>query len=377
MPWAKTKITGVRAIVIFIAAVLALTTNSAGANAQPVDIQGTASVAYDGGSHVDDKTRQQAIKLAEIDAMNRYASNFSAAQFKLYQGAERSILDNIGNYVSQPTIVEEGIKKDVKQYYVVIRTSANTNLINAALSSGAGSAANAANAPTRKIAISFLFAARATASVKQFDARVTSVQGNKNDQAAKQSERLAGGTGTLVSSSSGMSETTTGGNTVLQADQETYSVLSPEDVNAAMSQVFSDSGFDVYDYRDVNTQCGGAKPDLLYSSFSTSDTLSPDLRKSAFDSAKKCQVNTFATGTLDVGLQDTDPVTGQKRVYVSVRMQVNDLSAILPKLLASVGPVQYSGLGPTQDVARRNALINAATEAAKEISNQLKSKGMN
>jgi hypothetical protein len=60
-----------------------------------------------------------------------------------------------------------------------------------------------------------------------------------------------------------------------------------------------------------------------------------------------------------------------------VRAQLNDLSGALPRVLASVGPVQYSGLGPDQQVAGRNALINAASEAAKEISNQLRSKGLN
>ena len=54
-------------------------------------------------------------------------------------------------------------------------------------------------------------------------------------------------------------------------------------------------------------------------------------RKAVFDSAKKCGVNTFAIGTLDIGLQDTDPVTGQKRVYVSLRTQINDLSSMLPR----------------------------------------------
>jgi hypothetical protein len=148
-------------------------------------------------------------------------------------------------------------------------------------------------------------------------------------------------------------------------------------MNATMSQVFSDSGFEVYDYRDVSAQCGGVAPESVYKVFSTSDILSRELRKSAFDAAKRCTANTFATGTLDIGLQDTDPVTGQRRVYVSVRAQVNDVSGPLPRLLASVGPVQYSGLGPDQQVAMRNALINAASEAAKEISNQLKSKGLN
>ena len=75
-------------------------------------------------------------------------------------------------------------------------------------------------------------------------------------------------------------------------------------------------------------------------------------------------------------MQDTDPVTGEKRVYVSVRSQVLDLSGMLPRILASVGPVQYAGLGPDQQVAMRNALQSAAKEVASSISDQLKSKGM-
>jgi hypothetical protein len=373
MFWAKVKLPHVAALVT-TAAMMAV---AGAAMAQPVEIQGMASMAYSGSGHVDDKTRQQVLKLAEADAMNRYSASFSPSQFKLYQGAEKNILDNIGDYLAQPTVVEDGIKKDSGQYYMVIRTTVNTNRLDAALAPGSGGGAAASVAPSRKITISFLFAARAATSVKQFDARVTKVVAGQTEGKAQQTQKLSGGTGSLTSSTSGSAQITVGGNTVRQADQEAYDVSSPEDVNAAMSQVFSDSGFESYDYRDVNAQCGGAKPEMLYSAFSTSDSLSADLRRSVFDAAKKCQVNTFATGTLDMGLQDTDPVTGQKRVYVSVRMQVNDLSGALPRLLASVGPVQYSGTGPSQDVAGRNALINAATSAAKEISSQLKSKGMN
>ena len=120
----------------------------------------------------------------------------------------------------------------------------------------------------------------------------------------------------------------------------------------------------------------GVKPELLYKVLATSDQLPGDLRKSAFTAAKNCQVNTFATGTLDVGFPITDPVTGQPRVTVSVRVQMYDISGMIPKSLASVAPIQYAGLGSDPDVARRNALNAAATEAAKEISNQLKSRGM-
>jgi hypothetical protein len=77
-----------------------------------------------------------------------------------------------------------------------------------------------------------------------------------------------------------------------------------------------------------------------------------------------------------VGLSDTDPVSGMKRVFVSTRAQVWTLEKRLPKNVASVGPVQFSGLGPDAQVATRNALNLAAEEAAKEIVAILNSKGI-
>ena len=108
-----------------------------------------------------------------------------------------------------------------------------------------------------------MFVARSTSSVREFDARVTKVEKNDNNKSAKQTESLSGGRATLIfhSISSDTTANTTGGSTLRQADQSTYVVSSPEDMNAAMSQVFSDGGFDVYDYRDVSSQCAGMKPE--------------------------------------------------------------------------------------------------------------------
>jgi hypothetical protein len=87
-------------------------------------------------------------------------------------------------------------------------------------------------------------------------------------------------------------------------------------------------------------------------------------------------VNYFAVGTLDVGLNDVDPVTGNQRVHVSVRGQVWDISKKLPRRIASVGPVQYAGLGPDPEVAMRNALRLSASQSAKVIVDQLNAKGL-
>jgi hypothetical protein len=219
--------------------------------------------------------------------------------------------------------------------------------------------------------LSFLFVARSVASVKAFDARRTDVR--KSDMSASESSNFEAGS----VSESRTDTLTTGGNTVQQADQTEFSVSSPDDVNAAMLQIFSDNGFEVSDYADVSAECPGVAPEKLYAAFRSAQTLPRELRKSAFDAARKCSINTFATGTLDIGLKQTDPVTGQFQVFVSVNTQVFAINAKLPKVIASVGPIQYSGLGPDQTVATRNALIKAAQEAANAISDQLKAKGVN
>ena len=228
-----------------------------------------------------------------------------------------------------------------------------------------------------KVAISFLYVARETSSVRQYDDRVTTVDTESNTKKADQSEGVSGGKARYDSNDSSSTVRESGGSRLKQADKATYQVTSPENINTAMSQIFAGSGFDVYDYRDVSESCNGLNPSVIYKSFANSDELPRDIRKQAFDAARRCGVIVFATGTLDIGMQDSDPVTGNVRVFVSVRSQVFDLSNTLPRVLASVGPIQYSGMGPQRDVAMRNALQNAATEAAKSISDQLNSRPVN
>lgn len=341
--------------------------------AEIVDVQGTASVPYNGGmfsNKVDNAVRENVLQLAEVDALNRYSAGLSAAKFQLYQRAEAEIKAHLTNYISQPVVLEEGFKKNEKSYYVVVRVSVNTNQIDDTINhSGSGNSSAAAS--QAKVAISFLFVARTTSAIKQFDVRRTQVDVSSERISGHQSSSVSEKNASLTSTANHETTVTTGGNRVRQADVVSYAVTSPEDMNTTMSQVFSANSIDVYDYRDVSAQCGGTKPEIAYAAFSNADILSGELRKGVFGAARKCGVTIFATGTLDIGMQDTDPVSGMVRVYVSVRTQVNDVSGTLPRTIASVGPVQYSGLGPDAQVAQRNALILAAKEAAQEISSQL------
>jgi hypothetical protein len=76
-------------------------------------------------------------------------------------------------------------------------------------------------------------------------------------------------------------------------------------------------------------------------------------------------------------MADTDPVSGLKRVYVSVNAKVWNIEKRLPRKVASINSSPFAGLGPDSVVAKKNALKKAATRAAKNIVDQLNAKGLN
>jgi len=305
------------------------------------------------------------------DALTRHVAAMNPAKARMFSAVEEQIRQNIANYFLTHQEISKAIEG--KEVVVVLRAAVDTNKLDSAMgASGPGVRGPASGGGSaRKISLSYLFVARKAVAVKSFDTRRTQVQ--KSDMNASESSNFQAGS----VSESRMDSVTTGGNTVVQADQSEYAVSSPDDMNAATLQIFSDNGFDVYDYADVSAECSGIAPEKLYAVFKTEQTLPRDLRKAAFDAARSCSVNTFAMGTLDVGIKQMDPVSGMVQVSVSVNSQVFDINSRLPKVIASVGPTHYSGLGPDETVATRNALTKSAQEAANAISDQLKSKGIN
>lgn len=211
---------------------------------------------------------------------------------------------------------------------------------------------------------SFLFLARKTSSVTEHDDTRTDFREQVNTTPGR------------VGLVTGKQKVTIGGNTVKREDDVRYSVTSSQDIDAAMGEVFTNAGIEYGAYEDVMMSGGGPDPKVIQAQFATADDMSPQIRSRIFAAARKCNVRYFSIGTIDIGLRDVDPVTGNKRVYVSVRAQLWDISPLIPRKIGSVGPVQFSGLGPDQSVAGRNALIIAAKETAITLTEQLNAKGV-
>lgn len=208
----------------------------------------------------------------------------------------------------------------------------------------------------------FLFMARQQASVKMFDDTRRSFRERTNTTPGQ------------IGFVTGSQSQTTGGSTEKTADQVTYTLLSSQDIDSAMGEVLTVAGIEYAAYDDVMVAGNGPDPVVIKAEFVHKDDMSAIMRAKVIAAARDAEVKYFATGTIDVNMSDVHPITGSKRVYVSVRANLWDIEPLIPRKVGAVGPVQFSGLGPDQSVASRNALIVAAKETAAILVEQLNAK---
>lgn len=346
------------------------------AQAEPVEVKGSVTVPYSKGffsSGPDDKSYQAALNEAKLAAWNLYTAGFNDAKMKLYMKNKESILKQLDQYVQNLKIIDKSTDKDSKTINLVIRAMINESAVDAAL----GSTSEAVKQGTGKGSqFVFMFLSRQASSTKVYDDKRINVKLEEASTGSADKSIDTDNASASTSKTQSSSKTTTGGSVERKKAKTVYEVASSQDIDAAMGGVLSTGGFEVISYDDVVANCGGADRKVIATEFSSSDDMSTETRKSAINASRDCEVSLFATGTMDIGVQDTDPVSGNRRVFVSVRGQVWNIENKLPRKVASVGPIQFSGLGPDEEVAKRNALTQAAKEAGKAIVDQLNVKSI-
>jgi hypothetical protein len=344
--------------------------------ADTVDVKGVVVVPYNNGwlsSKPDDRSNQDAMRQAKLEAWKLYTAKFNDAKMKSYLINKDKFEKNIDQYIQNISIVDKEVDKDSKSIKLVVRATVNETAVDATIGSMSQASKQATGKGTPFV---FLFVSRTASSIKTFDDKrinITKKEKNSaNEDRSQQSEEIDASS----SKSMEIDKTTSGGSVERKKSKTKYEVSSSQDIDSAMGDVLSTSGFEVISYDDVVANCGGVDKTHVSQEFMQFDDMSTETRKSVINASRDCEVSIFATGTLDVGVQDTDPSSGNKRVIVSVRGQVWNIENKLPRKIASVGPVQFSGLGPDDIVAQRNALNLAAKEAAKVIVDQLNLKGI-
>lgn len=357
--------------------------------AQVQQAKGKASVTYQGWSvSADDKARAtlaaqlKAVEFYYAEAGQSEAENFDAIREKIIASPDRYILDS--------TVLAEEEAKDKKQYTVTVRVALNVaNLRNAVKSNSAVvKGGTAARSP-----LAFMFVSRQVESTRSFDDRVykrvdekadvkgklqVSEKGSEGESFGRGQINTNASTSTSVNGSMQRSASIeTGGSTTRRASESTFRLLPSANLGQVFTSNFTRAGFKVSEAAMVEPYTGGQfKVATVENDYKSGMDLKPATLASLVSGMRVAQIPYVALGTLDVGLADTDANTGLMRVAVTVNAKLLDISQTIPDTIASVGPVQYAGVGPTEEEARGNALKLAANNAARELTSQITNLGV-
>ena len=159
------------------------------------------------------------------------------------------------------------------------------------------------------------------------------------------------------------------GSVVKNSEGVAYRVYNPSEIDTKVTEVFNKASFDVVPAYEVNII-----PEQFAYDFATINEISSSTQKEATNIAREAGLDFLAVGMLDIGREETDPVTGQYKIYVKVNGYIIDLRKKFAVKICSVGPLQYSGLGENPSVAKTNALIDASTKASLDLVDQLRVK---
>lgn len=336
--------------------------------ADRVEVKGVGTYTFDGKLFTPEKPTEGEKQLGLGEAKKSAWKGFVAKQNPSLQQLifknEQHFIENLDRYVVDAVILDASKDPNTKTLTVVARVAFNDFAVSQ-YAQQVSTGNNAAAARSTDSTFAFLFMARKQASVKQFDERRTDVQ-----KFTTASTRAADG---AVTNEAVLQS---GGNSLRKEDEITYAVTSSQDVDTAMNEALSTSGIEPVSYDDIVGTCKGPEPKSFRNEYVSADEMSPKTRAAVFAAARACEVRYFATGTVDSGAPARDPVSGGVQVFVSVRAQLLDLSQKLPRKVGSVGPKTFSGLGPDQSVATRNALVAATKETAKIFADQLNAKGI-
>ena len=360
------------------------------AHAQVQQARGKATVAYTGRSLSPD-VKAKALQGAQLKAVEFYYAEAGESESANFDAMRAKIIENPDRYILDTTVLSEDDNAGSKAYTVAVRVSLNVaNLRN---DMKAGSAVGKATRSERS-ALAFLFVSRETDSIKSYDPRVTkraeltqtadarlatTDKGREGESVRRGSVSTNDARTRTASASLDRSVTLeTGGTTTRRSAESTYRLFPSANLNQIFTQTFSRAGFKVNEASLVEPYTGGRfRVAQVEDDYKVGNDLKSATMQSIVVGMRNAQIPYIALGTLDVGLSDADPATGMRRVAVTVNARMLDLTAQpIPDTIASVGPVQYAAVGPTDDEARTNALKLAANNAARELTSQLTNLGL-
>jgi len=345
------------------------------ANAETVKFRAMGAVNYEQSSVFSSKppkdTEGRAVSLAIDAAWDKYVSGFSDAKRNAYSIVKRSILDRRDDFIIGHRVIDKINDEDNKKYTVQVRVEIDDSAIQKIIFDSTKKGNESGEY------FSWIFVTRAQDSVKSYMDKVTKINKAESGGSDIQDVVIDGNSTAVTQEKSSYKKSTSGGSTEKKRDKVKWTKLSSKEIDAAMGEALVNAGYEAVDFGDLHSEgCSDRSKSVeeIRDEFVENTDLPKKTESAIKRTAKDCEVKYTAIGSLDIMMQQTDPVTGLIDVTVSVIAKVYDTSKRFPKQIASVGPVQHHGLGDSEQVARSNALKESAKQAANTMINQLRAR---
>ncbi|WP_029316389.1 hypothetical protein [Acidithiobacillus thiooxidans] len=276
-------------------------------------------------------------------------------------------------------------------YQISLQVQLNSSLLDNAIKS----ASSAGKTPGyQKAKIGFFFVARRVESARDYEVRNyqrtedsyhQNLAGGKTNE-GNETQNLNGGSIGVGSNdlrtekfSDRTSDTQqSGGSHLRQATKYRYQLLTSQNLSTEFEGDFSQAGFTGIPAAFIAPKSNGLlNIEEIKTEYKTGRNIKPNTLANIANAMQLVQIPYFAIGSLNVGLPITDPNTGLKEVTVSVDATIYNVESQFPSVISAVGPEQFSGLGPTQQVALTNAIKNAANKTALDLVSRLNEQSVN
>ncbi|MEO0423501.1 MAG: hypothetical protein AAF184_14285 [Pseudomonadota bacterium] len=312
------------------------------------------------GRKLDREERAQLIDAALRNAIETWVAEKQPSQYDNYKRVKDSIDADIGGYVLSHTVISEEFEKQQRTAKMVLRANLNEpKLLDTLLS---------ASSFVRESAyLTFVFVAREQVGTVN-ESRKTATQEKSQTQGIgrERSENEA-------SQTKRQSKTTgvTKREEVIEG-RALWDVSTSNEVDAAMGDIFTDARYLVIPASMVGADTGNTlNVEAFIADYATGRDVSPATRREAYRRLAGLkgtdeEIQYLAMGTLDVESSSIDKATGNYRVAVAV---TGEVLSILQRgaAVAKVGPDTKIGEGPSELVARNNALKLAAESVASDL----------
>lgn len=341
---------------------------------------------------------QEVQRRAALSAVERFVAEGGEDQSRAFDRIRDSVRTHLDEIVISVAELNRAIDENSRQITMAVRVEINESRLRNLLQA----TSNIARAGTDKSLMGMFLLAREQISIEAIgperrsamatrasDAAASSSSSSKDTTfKAKEGESLRGGTATFSgaiaatggnkSASANQTETSAStvesSSTITRAAIVQYKESSAGALDAVIGGRLAAAGYETVDGGFLEDDATPALVAAVRADFGTGEDLKASTLRRIAAAAIKLDVKFALIGTVDMSLPGTDEVSGKPRVYAKVQAKVYDVSGRLPRTLVNVGPAQYAGTGPTADVARTNALKNAANEIARAVVDQLSNK---